>query len=122
VITRVWHGWTAPENAGAFEHALRCDVLPGIRRIGGYRGAYLLRRDLGGSVEFATLTLFASMDAVRAFAGDDVERAVIDENAGWLLSRFDERSVHYETVLEPSEVLRRSSARHPSQATRRVIR
>jgi antibiotic biosynthesis monooxygenase (ABM) superfamily enzyme len=66
----------------------------------GYLGADLLRRSVGDEVEFITLTRFDSLDAVRAFAGDDYERAVIVDEAHRLLSRFDERSAHYETVLE----------------------
>jgi heme-degrading monooxygenase HmoA len=76
-------------------------VLPGIHRVDGYRGAYLLRRDAGDEVEFVTVTLFASWEAVRAFAGDDLEAAVVPTEARRLLKRFDERSVHYETLLEP---------------------
>jgi antibiotic biosynthesis monooxygenase (ABM) superfamily enzyme len=100
MITRVWHGWTSAENADAYEELLRTKILPGIHSVEGYRGADLLRRSAGDEVEFITLTRFDSLDAVRAFAGDDYERAVIVEEAHRLLSRFDERSVHYETVLE----------------------
>jgi heme-degrading monooxygenase HmoA len=101
VIARLWHGWTEPENAGAYEELLRAHVLPGIHRVDGYHGAYLLRRDAGDEVEFVTVTLFASWEAVRAFAGDDLEAAVVPTEARRLLKRFDERSVHYETLLEP---------------------
>jgi heme-degrading monooxygenase HmoA len=104
VIARLWHGWAAPANADAYEELLRGDVLPGIRRIGGHRGAYLLRRDSGDEVEFVTITLFDSMDAVRAFAGDDAEAAVVPPAARALLSHFDERSVHYEIRIDPGTV------------------
>jgi heme-degrading monooxygenase HmoA len=76
-------------------------VLPGIRRIEGHRGAYLLRRAVGEEVEFVTITLFESLDAVRAFAGNDVESAVVPPAARELLSHFDDRSVHYEIRIEP---------------------
>jgi heme-degrading monooxygenase HmoA len=76
-------------------------VLPGIRRIEGHRGAYLLRRMVGEEVEFVTITLFESLDAVRAFAGNDVESAVVPPAARELLSHFDDRSVHYEIRIEP---------------------
>src|SRR6478735_2023973 len=71
MIARIWHGWTTPENAQPYEDLLRSEVLPGIHRVAGYRDAYLLRRDAGDEVEFVTITLFDSLDAVRAFAGDD---------------------------------------------------
>jgi heme-degrading monooxygenase HmoA len=101
MIARIWHGWAAPANADAYEELLRAEVLPGIHRIGGHRGAYLLRREAGDEVEFVTITLFDSMDAVRAFAGDDVEAAVVPPAARALLSHFDERSVHYEIRIDP---------------------
>lgn len=101
MIGRLWRGWTRRENADAYEALLRNEFLPGIHRVPGYRGAYLFRRKAAGEVEFVTLTLFESMDAVRAFAGDDVERAVVPAKARALLARFDERSAHYRTLVEP---------------------
>jgi heme-degrading monooxygenase HmoA len=100
VIARVWHGWTSRANADAYEAMLRSTILPGIHRVPGYRGAQLLRRDAGGEVEFVTITLFESLDAVRAFAGEDYTLAVIHPEARALLTRYDERSVHYELVEE----------------------
>ena len=101
MIARLWHGWTAPASAEKYETLLKTKVLPGIHRVSGYRGAYLLRRNDGDGVEFVTITLFESMDAVRAFAGSDHEVAVIEPEARKLLSRFDERSTHYEIILAP---------------------
>lgn len=101
MIARLWHGWTTRENADAFEGLLRARVLPGIHRVQGYKGSYLLRKDGEGEVEFITLTLFESMDAVREFAGEDYKTAVIDPEGGRLLSRFDRTSEHYELVLAP---------------------
>jgi heme-degrading monooxygenase HmoA len=102
MIARLWHGWTLPENADAYEAMLRSHILPGIHRVEGYRGAHLLRRDLGREIEFVTLTLFDSMAAVRAFAGDNYENAVIVPEARKLLSRYDATSAHYETLLTPA--------------------
>ena len=104
MIARTWHGWTTRENADAYEHLLRTEVLPGIHRVDGYRGAYLLRRDAGDEVEFVTITLFDSMDAVRAFAGDDFETAVILPEAERLLLRPDAKSVHFEIRLRPEDI------------------
>jgi heme-degrading monooxygenase HmoA len=101
MISRLWRGWTTVANADAYEHLLRTKILPGIHRVKGYRGAYLLRRNIPDGVEFATLTLWESLDAIREFAGKDYEVAVIIPEARKLLSRFDERSLHYETVLQP---------------------
>lgn len=103
MISRIWHGWTIRSNADAYENLLRTEILPGIERRGidGYLGAHLLRRDVDEGVEFITICWFASMEAVRAFAGDEHETAVVPPRARQLLSRFDARSQHYETVLTP---------------------
>jgi len=101
MIGRVWHGWTNPENADSCEHLLRAEILPGIHRVNGDRGAFLLRREAGDEVEFVTVTVFDSLEAVRAFAGEDYEVAVVPAAARKLLSRFDERSLHYQAVLQP---------------------
>ena len=102
MIARWWRGWTTRTNADAYEELLRTTILPGIHRIAGYRGAELLRREVGDEVEFATLTLWESLEAVRAFAGEDYETAVVPPAAQALLERFDERSAHYELVPLPS--------------------
>jgi heme-degrading monooxygenase HmoA len=103
MIARLWHGWTSKGNADAYEALLRTKILPGIHRVRGYRGAYLMRREEGAETAFVTITLFESMDAVRAFAGTDHEVAVIEPEARKLLARFDERSVHYQMAYSPEE-------------------
>ena len=102
MISRVWHGWTTPANADAYESLLKSEIFQGIqdRQIAGYRGIHLLRRDLENEVEFVTIMWFDSIDAVRAFAGDDYEAAVVPPKARALLSRFDARSQHYEVKVE----------------------
>jgi heme-degrading monooxygenase HmoA len=104
MISRIWHGWTKPRDADAYEEMVRAEVLPGIHRIAGYRGAYLLRRVAGDEVEFVTITLFDDMQAVQQFAGSDYTRAVIHGPARHLLTHFDEHSAHYETILTPEQV------------------
>ena len=98
MITRLWHGYTKPQDADTYHQLLLTKILPGIHRIAGYKGSYLLRRDCGEEVEFITLTLWESLDAIREFAGPDYERSVVPPEAAELLSRHDERSVHYDSV------------------------
>lgn len=104
MIGRIWHGYTTPENAEAYEKLLKSEIFPGIqqRSIEGLRTFHLLRRSLGDEVEFVTVMWFVSLDAVRAFAGEDYETAVVPPSARALLLRFDERSQHYEVPLEVS--------------------
>ncbi len=106
MITRIWHGWTTPDNAEAYAELLNTEVLPSIKakRIAGYHGAHLLRRDLNGEVEFITMLWFDTLDDVRALAGEDYEIAYVPPRARELLSRFDERSQHYDLLLRPSDL------------------
>jgi heme-degrading monooxygenase HmoA len=103
MISRLWHGWTTRENADAYEALLRHEIFLGIRsrRLDGFRGIHLLRRDAGPEVEFVTIMWFDSLEAVRAFAGDDYEVAVVPPKARQLLSRFDARSAHYQVLEAP---------------------
>ena len=102
MISRIWHGWTTPANADAYEALLKSEIFVGIqkREIVGYRGIHLLRRDLSDEVEFVTIMWFDSIEAVRAFAGEDYEVAVVPSKARALLSRFDERSQHYDVKAQ----------------------
>jgi heme-degrading monooxygenase HmoA len=104
MISRIWHGWTSQENADAYEELLRTEIFTGIaeRLVHGYRGIHLLRRDVDEGVEFVTIMWFDSLDAVRTFAGEDYEVAVVPPKARELLSKFDGRSAHYEVIASPS--------------------
>jgi antibiotic biosynthesis monooxygenase (ABM) superfamily enzyme len=98
MISRMWRGWTANENADAYQRFLTDDLFPQGSRIDGFAGAQILRRELGDEVEFVTIVRFASLDAVKAFAGDAYETPVIEPEAARLLSRYEDRARHYETV------------------------
>lgn len=100
MIFRIWHGWTTPENAEAYQRIVQEEVFAAIegKRIAGYRGIDLLRRRVGDEVEFVTIMRFDSLDSVRAFVGDDYERAFVPPQARAVLKRFDDRSQHYEHI------------------------
>ncbi len=102
MIGRIWHGWTAPANADAYEALLKTEIFVGIgeRHIAGYRGIQLFRRSLAAEVEFVTIMWFDSLEAVRVFAGEDYEVAVVPPKAKALLAHFDARSQHYEVKAE----------------------
>jgi antibiotic biosynthesis monooxygenase (ABM) superfamily enzyme len=98
MITRMWRGWTAIADADAYEAFLLGELFPSMRQIPGFRGADVLRRVDGGEVAFVTLTRFDSLDAIRAFAGEDYEAPVLEPEALALLARYEPRAVHYETA------------------------
>lgn len=97
MITRLWRGWTAPENADAYERFLLEDMFPSMGAIPGFRGADVLRRRDGDEVAFVTLARFDSLDAIRAFAGEDYEGPVLEPLALALLSRYESRALHFDT-------------------------
>ena len=99
MISRIWRGWTQPENADTYETLLREEIFPGIaaKDVDGYREIQLFRRPAGaGTVEFITVMWFESWEAVKRFAGEEYEIAYVPAKAREVLDRFDERSTHFE--------------------------
>jgi len=96
MVARVWHGYTTLENADAYESMLKPELLPGLSSVPGFRGSYLLRRTVGGEVEFITIIVFESLDDIKAVAGADYEVAVIPEERKRVLSRWDAKAAHYD--------------------------
>lgn len=107
MILRIWHGWTAQANADRYENLLREEIFVGIagRKIQGYNGVKLLRRQIVSEVEFITIMSFDSLDSVRDFAGPDYETAVVPPKARALLTHFDDRSQHYELRVDHSSAV-----------------
>ena len=100
MVCRIWHGWTTPQNAEAYENVVRGEVIPGIeaRRIPGFLEIDLLRREVGGEVEFTTLMWFDDLEAVKQFMGEDYSVSHVPAAARAVLSRFDERASHCQEV------------------------
>ena len=100
MICRLWRGWTTPENAGDYERIVRNEVIPEIeaRKIPGFRHVDLMKRDLGGEIEFQTLMWFDSLDAVKAFMGDDYTVSHVPAEARAVLNSFDDRAAHFEVI------------------------
>src|SRR5262245_19980803 len=102
MIVRAWRGWAAASSGAAYPDHFRRNVLPELKQIAGFLGASLLQRDREGEVEFLVLTRWVSIEAVRAFAGDDVSRAVVEPEAVAALVGFDRSARHYEVIEETS--------------------
>jgi antibiotic biosynthesis monooxygenase (ABM) superfamily enzyme len=100
MIARIWHGWTKPADAKAYENMLRNEIFSSIaaRNISGYHGAELFVREDGNEVEFVTLLRFDSMEGVKEFAGADKSRPVIYPGVEELLTRM-ERARHYRIAI-----------------------
>lgn len=103
MITRLWRGWTTIEDADAYKEFLLGELFPAMQEIPGFRGADVLTRVEDGEVAFVTLTRFDSVDAVRAFAGDDYETPVLEPQALALLSRYEQRALHFDMATFATE-------------------
>jgi hypothetical protein len=100
MICRLWRGWTTPEDAAAYERVVRMEVIPAIeaRKIPGFRHVDLMKRDLGGEIEFQTLMWFDSVDAIRNFMGEDYTVSHVPMEARAVLNSFDDRAAHSEVI------------------------
>ena len=100
MIARIWTAKTTRAQAPAYAAYVRTHVFGTLRAIDGYERALLLQRNLGDEAEIQVITFWRSLDAIRAFAGDDIETAVVTDTAAVLLTGFDRRARHFEVVLE----------------------
>ena len=101
MIMRVWHGWTKTKDADEYDRLLRDEILPGIHRIKGYGGSWVLRRVAGDEVEFVTITTWDSWAAIEEFAGKGRTKSVIHPKAAHLLARHEEQSMHFDAAWVP---------------------
>ena len=96
MISRQWRGIAKPGRAADYVHHLERDTFLALARIPGFIRASILKREIGESTEFQIVTEWESLDAIHGFAGDDIDVAVVPEDARALLASFDEYVVHYE--------------------------
>lgn len=99
MIARIWRAWAPHERADDYLQHYESAVGERLRWVPGFRGAQLLRRDEGPEVAFTSITWFTDLDAVRAFAGDDYELAVVEDAARAALSHWDERVVLHDVAV-----------------------
>ena len=100
MIARVWRGWTATADADAYADYLLATGMKEARATPGNRGAYFLRRIDCGRAEFLNVILWETLDAIRAFAGDDIEQAVFFPDDDRYLVERELKVAHYE-VFDP---------------------
>jgi heme-degrading monooxygenase HmoA len=98
MIARHWRGLVKRERADAYVEHLQSKTLPQLVQLAGFHDARVLRRDLPQGVEFLVVTIWESLDAIRAFAGNDVERAVVPPEARDMMIEYDRAARHYEVV------------------------
>jgi heme-degrading monooxygenase HmoA len=101
MIARTWHGAVRAPDADAYHRYLLESGVPGLRATPGNRGVYVLRRIDGSEAHFFLISLWESLEAIRAFAGDDLEQArYYPEDRRYLLE-LEPRVTHYEVLEAP---------------------
>lgn len=102
MIARIWHGYTTPANADAYEQFLKTEFLPAVEKknIEGYKKFQLLRKTTDNEIEFITIMWFENLEQIKQFAGENYEKAVVHPKAQALLKRFDDKSKHFELKHE----------------------
>jgi heme-degrading monooxygenase HmoA len=103
MIVRAWRGWASVGRRSAYPEHFGRHVVPELERIDGFLGVSLLQQACADEIEFLVLTRWESMDAIRAFAGEQVEKAVIEPDAVAALTSFDRTVQHYEVMEERSK-------------------
>lgn len=101
MIMRIWRGWTRTEDADAYRDYMTRVALPGYADVAGNVAVYLTSRHDGDREEFAMVTVWASLDTIRTFAGEDPTRAVFypDDDAylvdrEWTVTHHDVYATH----------------------------
>ena len=98
MIARIWSGKVRTADADEYAAYIGDTGLAEYARTPGNRGAWMLRREIGDRTEFLTFTLWESLDAVKAFAGEDYETAVYyPEDDRYLVER-DDTCAHYQVT------------------------
>jgi heme-degrading monooxygenase HmoA len=100
VILRVWRARAEPRRRDAYPEFFRRVVVPELRAVPGFVGATLAARDVDGAVEFTVITRWASLEAIRGFAGDVIERAVVEPGAVATLRDHDQTVGHLNVIDE----------------------
>ena len=98
MIIREWRGRAARSRIAEYPTHFRTNVVPELRNVPGFLGATLSKREAGEQIEFVVLTRWKSMEAVRAFAGADPDRAVVEPGAVAALNDYDHTVRHYEVI------------------------
>jgi heme-degrading monooxygenase HmoA len=99
MIVRIWRGEAPASSADAYQRHASQTVFPSLARLAGHHGAWLLRREIEGQVEFLAMTLWDSLDSIKAFAGDDVSTAIVEPEGRAALSAYDDFATHYEVAF-----------------------
>jgi heme-degrading monooxygenase HmoA len=103
MIARIWHATATPAGAEAYQRHFTTAVLPELQGVAGHRGAYVLRRATGDHVDLQVVTLWESLEAIRGFAGEDIDTAVVEPDAQAALLTYGTSVTHHDVVIAAPE-------------------
>jgi heme-degrading monooxygenase HmoA len=95
MIERHWDALAKIEMAERYVQHLLQETFPALAKIAGFERATILRRNEEDGVHFRIITTWKNQDAIRTFAGDDPERAVVPEQVAKMMIRFEARACHF---------------------------
>jgi heme-degrading monooxygenase HmoA len=98
VIVRLWRGRVRPDQLGAYRSHLTKTVWPVLQKIDGFVSVRLFERPVAGLIDCLVITEWTSWSAIRAFAGEDPSRAVVEPAAQQVLAEYDDRVEHFEQL------------------------
>lgn len=101
MIARIWHGITLAARSDDYLELLNKTGVPEYQATEGNRGVYVLRRIEGEQAHFLTLTFWDSIEAIRRFAGDEIEKAKYYPEDKDFLLEFEPAVSHYEVLVQP---------------------
>lgn len=100
MIARIWRATATRDKAATYQQHFAATVVPHLEAINGFSGASLLRREVEDGTEVLALTLWQSLDSIRAFTGPDPDKAIVDPDARSMLTTFDTTAANYEVVVD----------------------
>ena len=98
MISRHWKGLCKREDADRYVEHLKCETFPQLATLPGFVGATILRRELAAGTEFQVVTVWQSLAAIEAFAGQSVEVAVVPTSVQAMMIGYDHSVMHYEVA------------------------
>ena len=100
MVVRIWSARITEAQAPVYARHLEDHVFPSLHEIEGYLGAMLLERASVSGLEILVITQWKSLESIRAFAGIDLEHAVVSAEAAALLTAFDDRARHFHVIAK----------------------
>ncbi len=99
MIARHWKGIAHREKANSYLNHLEEDTFEVLKGIDGFIDVHVLRRDIESGIEFIVISTWESIEVIKGFAGNELEKAVVPDKAKSMLASYDEHVNHYEIVL-----------------------